>query len=310
VNPLRAWASTVAEWPDRCVHRLLYRRNPALLARYRHRRLLGRHLDLEHPVRLDEKLAWLMLYERDPLKSTCSDKVAMRDYATEHGYGGLLPELYGIYESVDELDFGALPQSFVLKCSHGSHFNVICPDKSRLDERDARRRIAAWMKQDFSMQCGEVHYAGIEPRILCERYLGKPDGSLPRDFKLHCFHGRVEFTLVCSDRSLDGRAGRYDHYDRPWKNKLALSKTGIQAEHEVPVPASYATMIEAAESLARPFRYVRVDFFEIEGAPILGEMTFTPAACTDTGYTDEAQAMGELLRLPTDASETSSSSPT
>jgi len=285
--------------PDRCVHRLLYRRYPELLARYRYRRLMKRRLDLANPVRLDEKLMWLMLRWQDPLKTTCTDKLAMREHVAAQGYGSLLPELYGVFAHSTEIDFEALPRSFVLKCTHGSRQNVFCPDRDRLDVPSVRRRLDAWMKHDFSMQCGEIHYAGIPRRILCEKYLGDSDGNLPRDYKLHCFHGRVEFTMVCSGRRLDGRAGWYDYYDRPWRQKLPFSKTGIHLERDVPEPVSYARMIAAAEALSKPFPYVRVDLFEIGGSPILGELTFTPAACTDTGYTDAAQAMGTLLELPT-----------
>jgi len=297
----------VLAWPDRWIHLLLYRRSPELLARYRHRRLLGRHLDLAHPVRFDEKLVWLMLNERDPLKTICTAKLGMRRRAEALGYGHLLPTLYAVYARSADIDFDRLPQSFVLKCTHGSRFNVICPDRSALDVPATRRKLDQWMADDFSSHCGEIHYQGIERRIICEQYLGGADGTLPRDYKLHCFHGHVEFTLVCSGRNLDGRAGWYDHYDRAWKQKLAFSKTGVHLEREVPAPASYAVMIEAAEALAKPFRYVRVDFYEVDGRAILGEMTFTPAACTDSGYTDEAQAMGKLIRLPTDPTETRSS---
>ena len=35
-------------------------------------------------------------------------------------------------------------------------------------------------------------------------------------------------------------------------------------------------MIRAAESLAEDFEFVRVDFYEIDGQPKFGEMTFYP----------------------------------
>jgi hypothetical protein len=58
-------------------------------------------------------------------------------------------------------------------------------------------------------------------------------------------------------------------------------------------------MIEAAERLSKPFPFVRMDFYSIKGKAILGEMTFTPAGCIDTDYTDIGQQeLGELLKLP------------
>lgn len=284
---------------DRGVHRLLYRRSPVLLAHYRHLTLLGRRLNLESPSRLDEKLAWLMLYWRHPLKTVCADKYEMRRYAAERGYGELLPQLHGVYASSDDVDFSALPESFVLKCTHGSRFNVFCLDKRTLDAPAVRRQLALWLQRDFSQSCGELHYAGITPRILCEEYLGDAGGNLPLDYKMHCFHGRVQFTMVCSGRTVNGRAGWFDYYDRQWRTKLPYSKSGSHPERNVPVPPTYPRMLEAAETLSAPFPYVRMDFYCVKGQPYLGEMTFTPAACTDTGYSEAIQELGGLITLPT-----------
>ena len=40
------------------------------------------------------------------------------------------------------------------------------------------------------------------------------------------------------------------------------------------------------------------DFYDYNGKPIFGELTFTPAGCIDKNYTDEAQLkLGELINL-------------
>ena len=53
------------------------------------------------------------------------------------------------------------------------------------------------------------------------------------------------------------------------------------------------------KSLARPFPFVRVDFYSVGGRPVFGELTFTPHGCIDNDMTDEAQfTMGRLLKLP------------
>lgn len=40
-------------------------------------------------------------------------------------------------------------------------------------------------------------------------------------------------------------------------------------------------MIVAAEALARDFDFVRVDFYEVEGQPLFGKMTFYPGSGLD-----------------------------
>jgi hypothetical protein len=58
-------------------------------------------------------------------------------------------------------------------------------------------------------------------------------------------------------------------------------------------------MVEHAEKLSKPFPFVRVDFYDYNDKPILGEMTFTPAGCMATYYSGEGLKMlGEMLVLP------------
>ena len=45
---------------------------------------------------------------------------------------------------------------------------------------------------------------------------------------------------------------------------------------EINKPVSFDLMKEMAAKLSNPFKFVRVDFYEINGKPIFGEMTFTP----------------------------------
>ena len=97
----------------------------------------------------------------------------------------------------------------------------------------------------------------------------------------------------------DGEGAAYDHYDREWATQMPISKSGVHPERWRPQPPCYPEMLEAAEALSKPFPYVRMDFYAVGPKAVLGEMTFTPAGCIDTGYTDEAQrAMGDLIHPP------------
>ena len=67
----------------------------------------------------------------------CGDKYGMRRYVEEKGCSELLNELYGVYDSADEIDFSVLPQKFVLKITNACGYNIIC-DKADLDEQQVR----------------------------------------------------------------------------------------------------------------------------------------------------------------------------
>lgn len=277
---------------------ILYSISPVLLAKFRFIKDRGRWPNFKNPQSFDEKLLWLMLYWRHPLKTQCADKYKMRAYAEENGLGHILPELLGVYENSDEIDFGILPESFVLKCTRGCGFNIICKDKSKLNVEETKRKLDAWMNTEISKLGGEVHYALIKPRIICEGYLDDLTGDAPSDYKVYCFDGKAHCSMVCTERGL-GELAKFDFYDRDWKNKLPYSKTSLQANRTIPKPEAYEEIIDAAEKLSKPFPFVRMDFYSINGKAVIGEMTFTPHGCIDTGYTDVAQhELGKRVKLP------------
>jgi hypothetical protein len=277
----------------------LSRISPTLLFKLRFRLRSGRWPDLDAPRTFDEKLAFLMLHWRHPLKVLCADKYGLRSYVQEKKLGHLLPELLGVYRDGSEVDFAALPESFALKCTHGWGFNIICRDKRQLDVAMARRQLDAWLGTDFSTVFGEIHYAAIQPRIICETFLADAAGRLPIDYKLYCFAGKVNCVMVCLDRGADGDGARHFFYDRNWERRLHYARSTAHEERLLPRVEAYVEMIEAAEILSRPFPFVRVDFYSIAGRPVIGEMTFSPSACVDTDLTDLAQQeLGRLIVLP------------
>lgn len=272
--------------------------SPLAFAKLRFRSMRGKWPNFKNPQSFDEKLLWLNLYWRHPLKSLCGDKFAMRSYVKGLGMEHILPNLIGVYEHSGEIDFSTLPGRFVLKCTHGCGFNIVCKDKSILDIAETKRTLSKWMKVDFSKIYGELHYAEMMPRIICESYLEELGSDLPSDYKIFCFDGKAHCTMACTGRSLNGRAN-YDIYDRDWTTKLSYSKTSLLANRNIPKPEAYEEMIAAAEVLSKPFPFVRMDFYSIKGKAVIGEMTFTPDGCIDVNLTDLAQRiLGELVKIP------------
>ncbi len=277
---------------------VLYRLSPRLLALARYRAAWKSWPDLRDPRSFDEKLLWLNLYWKDPLKAVCGDKYGIRGYADGLGLGGHMPVLYGVYDRPEDIDLEALPDKFVLKCSHGCKYNIFCRDKCDFDAGTARRLLAGWMKKDYSVKYGEAHYADMKPRIICEEFLEEPGVELPSDYKVYCFAGRVHCTMSCTQRQSNGLA-KYSFYDRDWKVRLPYNRNTNMEGRDVPKPGGYEEMIGIAEKLSKPFPFVRVDFYSIAGRVVIGEMTFTPSACVDPNYTAEAEKkLGGLIVLP------------
>ena len=277
---------------------LLLHLSPVQFSKFRYRKLFNRKLNLLLPNTYSEKLIWLNLYWKHPLKAECGDKYTMRAYVQKHGYNNILPELFGVYNKSSEIDFAALPQKFVLKCTHGCGFNIICTNKNHFDTARATQLLDTWLKTDYSKNAGELHYAAMTPRIICEEFLEGLSGKQPTDFKFFCFNGKAFCVLVATDRDLEGHTDKYDFYDLNW-NKLPYYKSSLNSERLTPKPAALQEMIEIAETLSKPFPFVRMDLYDIHGKAMLGEMTFTPAGCMSPGLTDVAQnTWGSLITLP------------
>lgn len=58
-------------------------------------------------------------------------------------------------------------------------------------------------------------------------------------------------------------------------------------------------MVEYARVLSQDFPFVRVDFYDVKGKPLLGELTFTPYGNMITYYKPEIiDLLGKKLTLP------------
>jgi len=274
---------------------LLYAISPALASRYLYRRSTGKKLNLKNPKDFNEKLQWLKLYWQHPLVVKCADKYTVREYVENCGCGEILNELYDVYEDTSQITWDNLPQKFAIKCTHGCGFNVICVDKSKLDKDQTINKLDTWLKIKYGRYVGESHYDKMKPRIICERYIETDAGLLPNDYKIYCFNGKPEFVLVCGNRNTELTLHFMDSNWLPMNigiDKFSKGDTPVK-------PDSFNLMFEFAEKLAAPFPFVRVDFYDFNGKPLLGEMTFTPAGCQATYYSEYGlNRLGELLVLP------------
>jgi len=283
--------------------RMLARVSPTLASRYWYWGLFKQPLHLKHPVTLNEKLMWLKLntYRDDPLVTQCADKFRVRAYLEEKNCGPILNDLYGVWDSAEEIDWDSLPDSFVLKCNHGCGYNILCPDKSKLNIEETKALLNRWMREDFWLKHAEIQYRDIPKKIICEAYLG--DGAVITDYKVYCFHGEPSHILVCVEREAGNP--RFYFFDPEW-NLCALTKDGKKAApgFKVERPSHLTELLEYAKILSEPFPYVRADFYHVKDRIVFGELTFTPAGALDTNRILEADLIfGRLLRLSLDNSD-------
>ncbi len=272
------------------LRRLFVRFFPKTFIKLLYIKTYGKLPNLKNPGSFYEKLMWLNFYKPSPLKKICADKFEVRKHLHSKGLHKHLNKIYGVFNSADEIDFDKLPESFVLKCTHGSGMNIFCSDKSRLNRKETLKKLRVWLKQNYADMYGELHYKNIIPRIICENYLG--DYLL--DFKVYCFHGVPKYIMICPGSGFE--TDEWYFYDFDW-NYLAFM-TYVPPNPHFDKPINLNEIYDFCKKLCSEFIFVRVDFYNINNNIIFGEMTFTPSAFMDNLTKSSLNnLMGQMMHL-------------
>lgn len=261
---------------------------------YHHKRL-----DLNNPQTLDEKIQWLKLnyYKYNELVRQCADKFRVREYVKDCGLEHILNPLIKTYHHASEIDWDELPDKFVLKWNFGCGGNVICPDKSKLDISATQRDLDKFEKIKFHLIAAEPQY-DFPKRLLCEQFIETEDGHSPVDYKFYCFNGEAKYVLCCYGRGIQEKPDFY-FFDRQWQLQR-LNKQGKVAPEgfTLPKPKGMDRLFKYAETLSKPFPFVRADFYLENGKAYFGELTFTPGGGFDRGRLPETDLLfGQMVNL-------------
>lgn len=252
-------------------------------------------LHLDPPVTFNEKIQWLKLFGSTEFYTNLVDKYAVREFVASRIGNQYLNDLYGVFDHESDIDFGILPNRFVLKATHGSGWNIFCKDKSQFDSETARRQMRKWLASNFYRVSREPNYKNISPRIICEHYIEDENHMGLLDYKFFCFHGHVQYIQVDFDRYVNHTRNMYD------TNWILCPFTYIYPNNpqNLKKPNNYATMVEVAEALAGEIPFVRVDLYNVASTILFGELTFTPESGFGTFHPAEWDYnLGTYLHLP------------
>lgn len=238
--------------PESEYENYLIKRYSEMMNHFKHSK--GLTMDFENPVTYTQKQQWLKLYGQSDKISEYSDKYAVRQHIKDTiGEEYLIPLITidgkDHFYDAREIDFEKLPNQFVIKCNHGSHYNIIVKDKSKLTKKDIRKykkQLNEWLKEHYAFLVGlELVYEKIKPCIIIEEYVTIND-DLP-DYKFMCFSGEPKYVWLDQGRYSDHRRSLFDlDY-----NKMPFNLHVHEDILDTRKPENFSKMIEIVKKLCR-----------------------------------------------------------
>lgn len=236
--------------------------------------------DPEHPCTFTQKIRHRKLHDRDARLPLLSDKLLVKQHIERAlGPEWVIPTLWS-GKTLLPRDERNWPIPYVVKANHGWNFNYFARTKEDEDWDFIESRVADWMGTNFGEFEQVWAYSEIEPSLLVEPFIGESIDRLPTDYKFFVFRGHCPFVEVINSvgPTFEESVFQSTFYDRTWERQQVGWRRTPSATELIPRPASYEKMLAAAEYLGSSFSFVRVDFYERQGQPLFGEMTFYPGA--------------------------------
>lgn len=262
--------------------------------------LLNKELDLENPKTYNEKLQWLKLYDRKPIYTTMVDKYEAKKYVADIIGEEYIIQTYGVWDKFEDIDFDALPEQFVLKCTHDSGGLAICKDKATFDKKKACKRIKKSMKRNFFWSGREWPYKNVKPRIIAEKYMEDAEGKGLKDYKFFCFNNEPKLLYI--SQGLDNHeTASISFYDMNGIEMPFHRSDFKPMEPNYEMPNNFSEMSALAKKIAQSVQssFVRIDLYSVCGEIYFSEITFYP----NSGFVpfepkEWDRKLGDWIKLP------------
>lgn len=176
--------------------------------------------------------------------------------------------------TLDELKNASFSDNVIIKCNHGSGWNkLIKANSSKLAIENSLASINEWLTLNYAYITGyEAQYEDIKPGFEVQHELVHQ----PIDYGFWCING--EIVNVSMTKKLGKNLEQYLAFVNE-DGKAAKQCIGV-----IPEMSNLSnkfmqivdSMKEAVTAIAKPFDFVRVDMYHVNGKNYFGETTFTP----------------------------------
>ena len=241
----------------------------------------------------NEKIQWLKLYDATQIKRELTDKINVRNYVRKTIGEEYLKPVLQVCNSFEDVCFEKLPNSFVIKCNHGSKWQFIIKNKEDYLQNKqlfdlTRKQMKGWLEQDYSFFGGfEMQYNGIKPRILIEPLMREDINKSSQEIDVFCIKGMPKLIVKIHN---ENEITVYDKDFKISKNIFENNKKMINIEADDLIKQTF----DLSKKLAKGFLLVRVDWMIYQNKIYFEEMTFTPDSGFNTNFTNMERLNNEF----------------
>ena len=241
------------------------------------------NVNLENPQTLVDRINYYKIFDKDKRKTFWADKIMVRymiedlDPKNEEGlHDILIPTIYSsrCYLFRYEYDNFIPDGKYIIKCNHGSGWNIRFEKKPGFDPTYMLSKIKEWYFLNYAYVSGyEWQYENIIPGIIVQ-----PDYGQLKDWDFWCENGEIKY--VQTVRKLGKNLEEFMTFtdangDKPdiYIGVKPMRYTLLESEKE-----TLEKMKPIVKKLASDFKFVRVDLYSINGQVKFGETTFSPCS--------------------------------
>jgi hypothetical protein len=239
----------------------VYARHPKLVLSFYRR--LGYWPNVCHPGTKHEKFLWRKIFDRNPMYRLVTDKLAVRQFVRMRCPDLVMSEIVWIGASPEQIPDALLQTGMVIKANNGSGRNIFITDVP-VNRALVNKRIARWLSRRYGAAHGEWVYSKIQPYVFIEKLIRTSGAQQFVDMCCHTLMGKcVLVTLDLNSKQKNELVGVFDAEGRRLPVYIrddAYGEPYEQLPEEFPVPTAFVEGVKCAESIARNFDYIRVDF--------------------------------------------------
>jgi hypothetical protein len=234
---------------------------------FRFRKRLRRWPSPGMPSSFADKMFWRKVFDRNPLFTVVSDKLAVKQFARERAPDLPSPRTLWVGRRAEEIPSELFTRPIVIKANHGSSL-LLLVHGGEVDRATLNETANRWLAVAHHRRMNEWGYAGIERRLLVEEMMLEEGKPVRKELKFHVIGGRVFLCNFIIDRGVKTRSCAFG------RDGSRIGPIGIYggAENE-PLPDGYARAVQIAETVCAEFDYMRCDLYVVGHDIFLGELT-------------------------------------